>query len=724
MDDIICFADSLEQLKGIITSLLSRCREHGITLSESKFTIGHEVKYAGYIIGESGVRADPRKLEAIANFPLPTNRSELRSFFGLLNQLSSFAPGMKMIFGPLRGLLSEKNAWQWLDDHSQAFEKIKQALVSPPILSHFDSSLDTALLTDASKLHGIGFVLMQNHGSNDEPLWKLIQAGSRFISDTESRYSVCELELLAIQQAVEDCRFYLLGLPHFNVITDHRPLVSICNGTSLDALDNRRLQRILEKLMPYVFTVIWKKGKHHCIADALSRAPVSQPAQEEDDLDLRVQNILCSDPTSETEKYDDLALAFIRDTARNDGAYQDIISAIKHGKDINKLPQTHPARPFMKDWDNISIQDGLLILNGHRIIIPREARQEILTRLHFSHQGITRTRARARELFAWPGLSNDVAQLVSNCELCQLYKPSQCKEPLQSDPMPTRPFQSSSADLFEYGGKHFLVYVDRFSNWPCIAMFNKVPNTSDVTKALRGFFRDFGIPITFKSDGGPQFTSKEFRDFCKSLSIRAKNSSPHYAQSNGHAEATVKSIKALVKRYWSNGRLDIEAFDYAILELRNMPLRDGKSPAQWLFGRPIRTQVPAQDSFYSAMLESDVIHGQEKRFRQTNKTKRIYDESSRSLPPLSVGSSVWIQNTTNNLWDKMGVIEGIRQTDRSYIVVVPGGGRAYIRNRRYLRPVAKIQESSDLFQKSNNIPQEKTLRRSTRSRVSPQRFGF
>lgn len=184
VDDILCFADSLEQLKEVITSVLNRCRQHGITLSESKFIIGREVKYAGYIIGASGVKADAKKIEAVTKFPTPTNRSELKSFLGLLNQFTSFAPNVEVHFAPLRGLLSTKKTWQWLDEHDLAFEKTKKALVSPPILAHFDSKLEASLLTDASRLHGIGFVLMQNHGSKDLPTWKLVQAGSRFISDT------------------------------------------------------------------------------------------------------------------------------------------------------------------------------------------------------------------------------------------------------------------------------------------------------------------------------------------------------------------------------------------------------------------------------------------------------------------------------------------------------------------------------------------------------------
>ena len=96
---------------------------------------------------------------------------------------------------------------------------------------HFDPKKPTALHTDASRLNGLGYVLLQKHGEE----WKLIQCGSRFLTDTESRYSMVELELLAIVWATKKCRLYLQGHSEYNVITDHRPLVAILDkkkGTS------------------------------------------------------------------------------------------------------------------------------------------------------------------------------------------------------------------------------------------------------------------------------------------------------------------------------------------------------------------------------------------------------------------------------------------------------------------------------------------------------------
>jgi len=148
---------------------------------------------------------------------------------------------------------------------------------SPPILATFDPSLPAMLQTDASRLKKLGFALLQKHGNT----WKLTQAGSRFITDTESKYAMVELELLGVVWAIRKCRIYLQGMQKFNVVVDHKPLESILNHQTMDMIDNPRIQRLKEKLSAYTFRTIWRKGKEHIFPDALSRAPCSDPIQGE-----------------------------------------------------------------------------------------------------------------------------------------------------------------------------------------------------------------------------------------------------------------------------------------------------------------------------------------------------------------------------------------------------------------------------------------------------------
>ena len=130
------------------------------------------------------------------------------------------------------------------------------------------------VLTDASRLHEIGFALVQVYKDK----LALIQCGSTSLSPTQSRYSTVELECLAIVHAIQKCHYYLAGIIRFEVWTDHRPLVGAFDK-HLQLLQNQRLMRMWEKLTAYNFSVIWTPGKSHHIADALSRAPVFGPCE-------------------------------------------------------------------------------------------------------------------------------------------------------------------------------------------------------------------------------------------------------------------------------------------------------------------------------------------------------------------------------------------------------------------------------------------------------------
>ena len=114
--------------------------------------------------------------------------------------------------------------------------------------------------------------------------WRVAQAGSRFLSNAETHYAMIELELLAISWAAHKCRLFLEGLPQFEIITDHRPLIPILNDYSLDQVENPHLQHLYMKLDQYNYNCTWIRGKDHLATDALSRAPV-QHATSEVELD-------------------------------------------------------------------------------------------------------------------------------------------------------------------------------------------------------------------------------------------------------------------------------------------------------------------------------------------------------------------------------------------------------------------------------------------------------
>ena len=140
----------------------------------------------------------------------PENISELRSFLGLANQLGIFIPDLAHLTTELGQLLKKNVAYLWLPEHEKAFTQIKEMLTSPMLIKPFDVDKSSELLTDASRLFGLGFALLQKDPESDKHA--LIQCGSRSLNSAESRYSTSELECLAIYHAIKECKFYLQGV--------------------------------------------------------------------------------------------------------------------------------------------------------------------------------------------------------------------------------------------------------------------------------------------------------------------------------------------------------------------------------------------------------------------------------------------------------------------------------------------------------------------------------
>ena len=644
VDDGLLQAPTKQDLLKLFRQILECCRKSNLTLSRPKLQMGQSVVFAGYEVTKDGVKPEQRKIESISKFPVPTNITELRSFLGLVNQLGIFIPDLAHVTQDLRGLLKKNVAYTWLEEHQRAFEETKSLLCSDLLIQPFDVNLKTELLTDASRLFGLGYALIQRDPEHTK--LHLVQCGSRSLNSAESRYSTTELECLAIYYAIKDCEFYLQGIG-FDVLTDHKPLVGTFRKP-LHELENARLLRFREKLAHFDFKVDYVAGKTHLIADALSRAPVFSPPENEVIINSLAAEKLSADPL--LQKFYDAALS--------DKAYLSIVKALLDGKQISNLPPGHPAHAYRSLWDNISVLDDiLLVLNDSRIIVPNSIRPEILSNLHASHSGITKTKQLAKQLYYWPGMNAAIQTLIENCEDCQHLRPSQSDKP-QAHPTADAPMHSISLDLFEHAGKHYLVMVDRYSYFIWVHVLNSL-NTAAIIRILEGYFLELGYPFIIVSDNGPQFRS-EFKDYCKSHSIIHSTSSPYNPRSNGLAESAVKNAKLLLQK--SDSFKDFQA---KLQHWRNVPSSHKlASPAELFYGRKQR------NSFLPSLPIPSL--------------PTPCPSPSSQLPQLNIGDRVRVQHPSHGTWDTKGVITAIRDSTLSYDVSLDTGESIH-RGRRLLK---------------------------------------
>ena len=266
--------------------------------------------------------------------------------------------------------------------------------------------------------------------------------------------------------------------------------------------------------------------------------------------------------------------------------------------------------------------------------------------------------------------------MVEKCGKCQQLRQSQHAEP-RIVTTASRPMEAVSVDLFQVGSKHYIVMVDRFSGYPLVSQL-RILDTKSVVQTLQRSFMLFGVPLTVRSDGGPQFRA-EFEKFCTASGIRHEKTSPYHSESNGHAESAVKSMKYLLLKV----DCDWTAFERALLEWRNTPRADDNiSPAQLFFGRRQRTFLPTHPSAYATTHTENII-----RVARSPGDGKL-------LRKLSPGEAVFIQCPHTKRWTKQGVVSGMRPNGRSYFVE-DEDGRRFLRNRRFLRRISSDKTSHD-----------------------------
>ena len=264
LDDIIVIGNDFDNHFSRLEEVLQRFRAANLKLKPSKCHLFQtKVDYLGHVVSKHGVATDPTKVNAVANWPVPKNLSELRAFLGTVGYYRQYVDGFASTARPLTKLTGKDTKFQWSEECQVAFNSLKQALISAPVLGYPDPALEYILDTDAS-LEGIGAVLSQVQGGKE----RVISYYSRALDKSERNYCVTRRELLAVVMAVAHYRPYLYG-KKFLIRTDHASLLWLCRRTT----PTHQVARWLETLAEFNFVIRHRPGSKHGNADGLSRRP-------------------------------------------------------------------------------------------------------------------------------------------------------------------------------------------------------------------------------------------------------------------------------------------------------------------------------------------------------------------------------------------------------------------------------------------------------------------
>lgn len=267
IDDVLIFANTIEESHKTVVQVLQIFRENKLTLNNSKCEYDKtRITFLGHELDQGGFRIEAAKIGAIQKFRRPTTASELRSFLGLASYVSPYIRNFADISNPLWTVAGSK-AWSWGERQEQSFNIFKDQIIHCTVsLGYFSDHDNTVLYTDASP-NVLGAVLVQEKsGSNP----RMISFASKALTSTEKKYAQNQREALSAVWAVEHFSYFLLGR-RFTLRTDAKCVTFIFNRSRENT--KRALTRAdgwALRLSPYDYNVEYVKGQDN-IADPSSR---------------------------------------------------------------------------------------------------------------------------------------------------------------------------------------------------------------------------------------------------------------------------------------------------------------------------------------------------------------------------------------------------------------------------------------------------------------------
>ena len=286
IDDILIFSKNEEDHAEQIEWVLAQLKKNGYYANPDKCEFFQsEVNFLGHVIKAGGIAVQQHKIDSIVNWPVPQCVKDVRSFIGITTYYHRFVWKFAALAIPLTNLTRKDTPWIWGEKEQKAFDQLKQALVSAPMLATPDNSKPYVVHTDASG-YAVGATLSQRDEHGD---LKPVAYMSKKMNSAQLNYAVHEWELLAVIEALKAWRCYLYGSSTpIDIYTDHHSLTYLSTQPNLSP----RQSRWVEQLQDYSFKVHHLAGDKNVVADALSRRSDYESAHQQESEARRQRGVL------------------------------------------------------------------------------------------------------------------------------------------------------------------------------------------------------------------------------------------------------------------------------------------------------------------------------------------------------------------------------------------------------------------------------------------------
>ena len=433
LDDILIYSDNALEHEEHVTKVLERLRKAGLQadIKKCEFSVTR-TKYLGFIISTNGIEVDPEKVEVIRSWKEPRTVKGIQSFLGFCNFYRRFIRDYGIIARPLVRLTRQDTPFLFDSDCSEAFEELKERLLSAPVLRHYDPELETMLETDASDGVVAG-ILSQLHSDGE---WHPVAFFSKTMAPAECNYEVHDKEMLAIIRSLSQWRAELQGIgSKVKIYTDHKALEYFMTKRELTS----RQARWAEILSQFFFTIMYRPGKQNERADALSRREQDVEPQNQVKVKHRTRALL---------QPDQLDARILEELEEDEESPEiaalesfDLVDRLLTANRTARSLETLRNRARNSERDDLVLEDGLLLFQG-RLMVPdidhlrtdliREAHEQLST----AHPGSRKTTRLLSDRYYWKGLAATVERFVRNCHACRRANAPRDRAPGLLNPLP------------------------------------------------------------------------------------------------------------------------------------------------------------------------------------------------------------------------------------------------------------------------------------------------
>ena len=425
------------------------------------------------------------------------------------------------IAAPLVALTKKHARFHWGESQQQAFQMLKEALISDQVMAHPQTDKPYLLYTDACD-YAIGAILCQ---LDDQGVERPVVYLSKQLSDTQKRWSCVEKEAYSVVTSLNQLRPYLVGA-QFRCFSDHKPLMSLFTKD----INNTKIQRWAALMQEYNCKVEYHKGKLNIRADMLSRIKQSEDINTYDIGHWQLGDPLNNLPPEESNK--------------------DI-----YGLKLHEVVEEQKA---MTEWtEHLNEESPYIIVNGAlyssqrpykyapdypRLVLPPKFRPQVVQQAHkdVGHMSTIKTMHKLQDAFVWPGMKKDLTEFIAKCPLCIAHSKHTVHAPMGEMPLATAPMQMVAMDLVgplpmsPTGNQYLLNLVDYCTGWGESYPIPTKASNEVWKKLTREFFPRHSYPDVLISDLGAEFNAHALKQYLAQLGIDHRTTSArHVRAKNG-----------------------------------------------------------------------------------------------------------------------------------------------------------------------------------------------